>query len=391
MNQKVKFYRMSQLPQEGDVGGIYFITGEVPAIWLYTVTGWEQYTQIRSGLSVEDLHTLIIDDLITDDKSIVGSINELKNIIDQYINSLYSRIEVSIEVINSHPEPQHPYSGTQATLYDITTGDKQYQTIDEYGHCSFQILKGNTYKVSLDDVPQYYRVITNPNRTASLSNETYNIEVQYCSDERFIVLSNGKLYTWTEHQTSGSFPSGTTPKFLRVGNSVLEENNGVFYLPIERMQKVLTITPNWGSVNDDDVPELVNAISYSTNTGEYDMERNTTIINNFYKLDNIAAYIATQETMTVNGITFHGWLGTAEQYQQLIALNSSIQGWLEITGLDKQYFTTGLAGWTSSEYQNTSGNVRARIIVTGQLQASPKVRSNAGISVLPFYKNIHKL
>lgn len=45
MNQKVKFYRMSQLPQEGEIGGIYFITGQNPALWLYTLTGWEQYTR----------------------------------------------------------------------------------------------------------------------------------------------------------------------------------------------------------------------------------------------------------------------------------------------------------------------------------------------------------
>ena len=45
MSQKVKFYRMSQLPQEGEIGGIYFITGQNPALWLYTLTGWEQYTR----------------------------------------------------------------------------------------------------------------------------------------------------------------------------------------------------------------------------------------------------------------------------------------------------------------------------------------------------------
>lgn len=125
-------------------------------------------------------------------------------------------------------------------------------------------------------------------------------------------MSNGYIYTWAEHQAAGAFPAGTTPELLRVGNSVLQENNGVFYLPVHRMKSVLTITPNWGTVNGDDIPELANATSNSDNTGEFDMERNTKIIDAYYNADNTAARIAMRETVTVNGVTSNGWLGTAE-------------------------------------------------------------------------------
>jgi hypothetical protein len=44
MKQKVRFYRMTQLPEKGEIGGLYFVTDPDPAIWLCTPEGWEKYT-----------------------------------------------------------------------------------------------------------------------------------------------------------------------------------------------------------------------------------------------------------------------------------------------------------------------------------------------------------
>jgi hypothetical protein len=79
------------------------------------------------------------------------------------------------------------------------------------------------------------------------------------------------------------------------------------------MKAKLPAYANWGGTDSEDVPELANATSNSSNTGEYDMERNTSIIVNRYKTD-CAAYVATQQVLTINGVNISGWLGTAEQY-----------------------------------------------------------------------------
>ena len=326
-------------------------------------------------------------ELLTQNKTCIGAINELKQILDEHINQMYTTVDVEVSVLNA----DNVYVNTEVFCTDVTSGEQQTAVLDDAGHCQFRLEIGHDYKVSLTDKVNYYRVVENPIKTASKQSTTYTIKVQKCADERFVVLSNGYIYTWAEHQAAGAFPAGTTPELLRVGNSVLQENNGVFYLPVHRMKSVLTITPNWGTVNGDDIPELANATSNSDNTGEFDMERNTKIIDAYYNADNTAARIAMRETVTVNGVTSNGWLGTAEQYQQLLANNDTVKGWLEILGLNKEYFSSGLAGWTSSELRNSSGTCSARIIVNGAVQASPKVRSNAGISVLPFYKDVHKL
>jgi hypothetical protein len=95
-------------------------------------------------------------------------------------------------------------------------------------------------------------------------------------------LSNGRLFTWQNYQDAGTLPSDATPVLLYMNNSVLEENNGSFYLPIQLMKAKLPTYANWGGTDSEDVPELANAASNSSNTGEYDMERNTTIIVNRY-------------------------------------------------------------------------------------------------------------
>jgi hypothetical protein len=68
---------------------------------------------------------------------------------------------------------------------------------------------------------------------------------------------------------------------------------------------------------------------------------------NRYQTD-CAAYVATQQVLTINGINISGWLGTAEQYAQLLANDYDLQGWFAILGINTS-FCTSIAGWTSSE------------------------------------------
>lgn len=321
--------------------------------------------------------------LETDDKTVIGAINELNAKIDECMDLHYTTVVVEINVEGN----ENPYDGSEVTLTDLSSGVEERQILNDTS-CSFLVLKGHEYKVELQKIPDYYRVIGNKIKVANGDYQQYSIEVEYCADDRFVVLSNGHIYTWEQHQTLGSIPNNLTPELIYMTNSKLDEQNAAVYLPVQQMKGILSVTANWGGVNDEDIPELVNATSYSADTGEYDMERNSNIIIAKYG-SSCAAYIATQKTVTVNGQTYSGWLGTAEQYQQLVANNTELQGWFNICEINQDFLSTGLAGWTSSEYQNTSGNVRARIIVNGSVQASPKVRTSGGISVLPFYKDIH--
>lgn len=425
MSQKIKFFRVDQLPSEGEVGGVYFLKGENPTLWVYASDGWENYAsggessatdlagyaQISwvtenlnriwqyldwdseanhegAGVTQQSVLEVEVPALKTQKKSVVEAINEQQELIETFITSKFSEVTVNV-IVSYAPTSSNVYAGTVATLTE-EGGSQQQVELDANGTCTFLVPKGISYKVSLVDMPNYYRVVANPMQSALKTQEEYNIEVEYCEDDRFIVLSNGHIYTWNDNLNMGALPAGTTAEFIRVGNSVLEENNGVFYLPVKRMQSVLPTTPNWGGANDSDIEGLANATSYSSNTGEYDMERNTNLIIEACGTDS-AAYMATQRTVTLNGLTFTGWLGTAEQYQQLLANNTELQGWLNIVGIGTNFFTSSLAGWTSSEYINSSNSVRARIIVSGSIQASPKVRTSGGISVLPFYKDIHKV
>ena len=387
MSQKVKFYRMSQLPQEGEIGGIYFITGTNPTLWLYTIDGWEQYTSYTEGLNIEDLENLEIDSLLTDSKSIIGAINELREFIETYMSLNYTTVEVTVSVLGSGAPDA--YVGTEAVMTDLTSGHQESAVFNGNSYCSFLVNKGHQYKIELEKIPDYYRVITDKTKTADGSIQIYSIEVEYCADDRFVVLSNGRLFTWQNYQDSGTLPSDATPVLLYMNNSVLEENNGSFYLPIQLMKAKLPAYANWGGTDSEDVPELANAASTSSNTGEYDMERNTTIIVNRYQTD-CAAYVATQQVLTINGINISGWLGTAEQYAQLLANNYELQGWFTMLGINTSFLTASLAGWTSSEQARySSSEVVARIIVNGALNTSPKQRSTTAISVLPFYKDVH--
>jgi hypothetical protein len=40
---QIKFFRVDHLPPNGDVGGVYFLKGENPTLWIYTNDGWENY------------------------------------------------------------------------------------------------------------------------------------------------------------------------------------------------------------------------------------------------------------------------------------------------------------------------------------------------------------
>ena len=321
--------------------------------------------------------------LETDDKTVIGAINELNAKIDEYVNLNYTTVVVQINVEGN----ENPYNGSEVTLIDLTSGIEERQIFNGTS-CSFLVSKDHEYKVKLQKIPDYYRIIGDKVKIANGDYQQYPIEVEYCADDRFVVLSNGHLFTWQDYQDMGSLPSNATPVLLYMNNSVLEENNGSFYLPIQLMQTKLPAYANWGGTDSEDVPELANAASNSSNTGEYDMERNTTIIVNRYQTD-CAAYIATQQVLTINGVNISGWLGTAEQYAQLLANDYDLQGWFAILGINTS-FCTSIAGWTSSEQSlSSSSEVVARIVVGGALNTSPKQRSTTAISVLPFYKDVH--
>ena len=417
MSQQIKFYRTRQLPTIGEVGGIYFLTGDNPTLWVYTNDGWENYASGGSSIEtdlagyaktvwvteelskiwkyldwdsdesdggVSDMSILETEvvGLNTNSNTVIGAINELQ----QFINTLFTTVEVIIDIPISQTDT-NPYINTPATLTDLTSGNEYTELINDEGVCSFAVAKGHEYKVSLIDAVHYYRAVGNPVRTATKTNETYVITVDYCTDDRFLVMDNGRIFTWNDYLNIGQLPSGRTAMFLRIGNSVLNQHNASFYLPVNLMKSVLPSTKNWGGSDTDDLADLANATTYTQDTGEYDMERNTNIIINAYG-SNCAAYLATQKVVTINGVSFSGLLGTAEQYMQLYANNTEIQGWLSVSGLSTNYFSSGLAGWTSSEHY--TNKIRARIVVSGGLSASPKVREG-GISVLPFYKDIHKV
>jgi hypothetical protein len=61
MSRRIKFYRMSQLPAVGEVGSMYFIHGESPTLWLYTLEGWENYSSGDGGFSFDMINTTYTD------------------------------------------------------------------------------------------------------------------------------------------------------------------------------------------------------------------------------------------------------------------------------------------------------------------------------------------
>lgn len=419
---QIKFYRVSQLPATGEIGGIYFLAGNTPTLYVYTQNGWENYASGGEGTSVdlagyaltswvteqlnkiwnylewdsnaesgsEGLPNIIteveIPTLNTNDKTVAGSINELHELINTYISNNYTTIEVNVSVLKGGSP--NIFVGTEVIMTDLTSGHQESTILNDNNYCSFLVNKGHRYKIELEKIQDYYRVVTDKVKIADGSLQQYLIEVEYCTDDRFIVLSNGRLFTWQDYNDAGGFPSNLTPVLLYMNNSVLEQNNGSFYLPIQLMKSKLPSSANWGGTDSEDIPELANATSSSSNTGEYDMERNTNIIVDRYNT-NCAAYIATQQVITINGVNVSGWLGTAEQYAQLLANDSNLQGWFRILGINTSYLT-GLVCWTSSEQARASyDEVIARIVVNGTLNTSPKQRSTTAISILPFYKNIH--
>jgi hypothetical protein len=50
---QVKFYRVSQLPATGEIGGIYFLTGNTPTLYIYTSNGWENYASGGESTAVD--------------------------------------------------------------------------------------------------------------------------------------------------------------------------------------------------------------------------------------------------------------------------------------------------------------------------------------------------
>ena len=111
MNEtKLKFYRVKNLPSHGEIGGIYFVYGgDVPRQYICVSEGnFEPYTHILvegDNIKIEDgvisaevpegvltesnmndklkaYQTKSDIDLTTQDKTVVGAINELKSTID---------------------------------------------------------------------------------------------------------------------------------------------------------------------------------------------------------------------------------------------------------------------------------------------------------------------
>lgn len=90
---KLRFFRAASLPAEAQIGDIYFIYDGTRAIYIYTggEDPWEAYTGNLDLLSIE------LDSLQTEDKTIIGAINELNSAVKRYpivftdSNSIYIR------------------------------------------------------------------------------------------------------------------------------------------------------------------------------------------------------------------------------------------------------------------------------------------------------------
>jgi hypothetical protein len=62
--------------------------------------------------------------------------------------------------LSNSPETTHPYAGTEAVLTDLTSGEVHTEMLDAQGQCSFRFIpKEHKFKVSIEDIPNYYRVV----------------------------------------------------------------------------------------------------------------------------------------------------------------------------------------------------------------------------------------
>lgn len=59
----IKFYRVETLPEIGEVGSLYFVyKDEGPKLYVSTSDGFEQYSQIYSSITNEEIDTLFVRD-----------------------------------------------------------------------------------------------------------------------------------------------------------------------------------------------------------------------------------------------------------------------------------------------------------------------------------------
>lgn len=426
---QVKFYRVSQLPATGEIGGIYFLTGNTPTLYIYTPTGWENYASGGESTAVdlagyaltswvteqlnkiwnyldwdsdaelgpESLPNTItevdIPTLTTTDKTVTGSINEINDRINAIIAAHPSTVTVTINCIdlngNLGTNLVSKYENTSAQITDVTSGNVQTVTVKN-GQFEFQIPRNHAYKIKLVDIKNYYPPIENNPTFAPDFQNTHTVDVEVTTDYMFFVMSNGRIITRTMYNKSGF--NNLTPIFLRVSNQTMETNNGAFYINIPLAKQGRSALPSclkWGN-SEDNIPSLPEGSAIASMTPDWDMERNTDIIINHYKTTDIAAYVATTVKQSVNNIQFRGLLGTAFQFYQILAITSTISEWFGLCGVSTDYLTNNMNVYTSSEAWSTSTNgIKIWIYWMSssgsKLDYSPKVRGNA-LNVLPFYK-----
>lgn len=269
----------------------------------------------------------------------------------------------------------------------VTIGNNTttYQT-DSNGRVVLHIQHGQTYSVSTDTLNNYY-LATDPSGSYTATDSSKSILYFYLPFRSglFVIAADGTEYTLDQWQTAlaNNTVVNADAKLIKIATATLATNHGIFGIDIDEICSGNTFVKKvWSNPHNlamESIPLNGNSISAQF---YYDGKSASTFIQSegdSRAIDTPAVDEAMNRTVTINGQTINGFLGSVGQYSILQQNISEIDGILRVV---RPSTTRVMSNITEMKWTCTQGGGNVGWRWTNISDTSYK---NSSQTVLPFY------
>ena len=236
-------------------------------------------------------------------------------------------------------------------------------TTNANGQVVFNLTHGQTFIVAVDNLNNYY-LATDPSGSYTANDLSLSILYFYLPFRSglFIVASDGTEYAVDQWQTAlaNNTVVNTDAKLLKIATATLATNHGIFAIDIDEICDGNTLVKKvWSNPNNLAIESIpLNGNSTSAQF-YYDGKSASALIQNegdSRTIDTPAVDEAMNRTVTINGQTINGFLGSVGQYSVLQQNMSEIDGILHIV---RPNATRYMSNITDTKWTSTQGGANA--------------------------------
>ena len=292
--------------------------------------------------------------------------------------------EVTIEVYKKDDTVITKLDGRN--VYITIGNNTTTYTTDANGQVVFNLTHGQTFSVAVDNLNNYY-LATDPSGSYTATDLSLSILYFYLPFRSglFIVASDGTEYAVDQWQTAlaNNTVVNSDAKLIKVATATLATNHGIFGIDIDEICSGNTLVKKtWSNPNNLAIESIpLNGNSTSAQF-YYDGKSASALIQSegdSRTIDTPAVDEAMNRTVTINGQTINGFLGSVGQYSVLQQNMSEIDGILHVV---RPSATRYMSNITDSKWTSTQNSANYSYYWSTVANASNKGYSYI---VLPFY------